>query len=527
MSQLASISSTSSESTPVSDVDAPPLVCHVQSARGSGIFTGSTPPPLPPFSDPSFQYVFDLKIGICSSMFDFTDTEPEPMKGAKTDALGEFVNFLQGSGIVSIPPLYIENLFEMAALNVLREDPIFPTAGPTQFYAHPIVEPAMPHLVPCYRILSRIVDSFPRASFLRFPFAHRLLFLTQLPDARERNLIADLLKRYFMVRTEQQIPFIRALTSHLIMIRDGSLIPLAAPPLLLVAASCIATGLKRFPKEILPLIHMGVFPLVSHPELPIFLSAMKLLLAQVLFTELPELAIPFALRLQNTWPVLSGSKEVSYADLLVTIAPVFPAVPFGRISKGYFGFLLQLLQGPNHQVAMTVMSIYERTQWIELLATYGRAIVPMFYPVLLELSGGHWNNGVREKSRKIVAMMEKESAAETAKLRKASYGQGRGQEIGELDDARVRRWFRIIDAVATSARKQTLMDKVVQSNREDPDPKRMYARFIARGQLGEEGAGQKPIEVPRALSFSMQVAGRGPVAKLPSRASCLGLTLKK
>jgi hypothetical protein len=425
----------------------------------------------------------------------------------------------------------------MASLNILRDDPTFPDEIQSGAYTCHLVEPAMCYLFPCYQILSRCLDHLPDAPFITFSLVHRLFFLTQLPDNQERSLIAEFLKEYYTVRLAEQPKFIRALRDQFVLLRENSLIPLAAPPLLAIALHCISMGLRVHSREVLSLINVGVFPLVSHEYLPTFFPVFRQVLFRRIFEDMPELALGFAVRLQNTWPVASAAKSVCFAELLLSTACCLTQSQFGSIAWLFFGFMLGMLNSPVFIVRLAAMSIYEKPEWIPLLRHHHTVFLDKLFLPIVALSTRDWHHEVRVKSARICAIMEKESPGDCARLKldaqHARLESDAMHEHREDDNLGLRRWSQIIAAVADERQKPELLRRAqaVFSDREDPKARR--SRFLpGQEQAGyDELFGRRKLQVSRATVSTTHVdedlsKGGGRGAYKPLRNSFLGFLAK-
>jgi hypothetical protein len=450
------------------------MICAVKSTLSSIAFDALIPPPLPPRSDSSFNRVLDAKIKICSEMCDFSAPE-DPRTQLKRDTLAELANLLCTGDYLAIPIHHIQSLYAMACLNVLREDPVFPTFIETVDWTVPVVEPAMFHLSICYRILSRIIDGFPEASFITFSLVNRLFVLTQLPDARERGCIVDLLKRYYSVHVPQQVQFLRSLTVRFITVVDQNLTPWSVIPLIMVFIHCFNTCIRIYRQDLANLVINGIVPLATHDSLAIFLPSFKIAMFQVIAPAMPEAISALASRLQKTWPLLSGKREVCYVDLLITLAPFLPQTTFACMSRTYFSFLAYLLESPNYMVLLHVMSMFERHEWLPLIQMHKVLVIERLYLVFRGLDT-HWNFDVRENSQKIVSMFDKDSRSEVAKLKQAIARKraNSGDLQPDVEEVkRVQAWSRLIMANAPDP---IMIDMIQEAA--NPSRKKQLSHFM-------------------------------------------------
>jgi hypothetical protein len=416
---------------------------------------------------------------------------------------------LAGGAFTKITIAHIRATFQMVVQNVIRVDPVFPTALQTIMYSVAIVEPAMPHLTPCYRILIRLIGCFPSADFINFSLVRRLLFLTQLPDPSERHLVSEVLKKYHMTHPEEHLQFIRTLKSTLSSFLENELIPLAGIPLITVVAHCIGANSRSHRDEVLSLVRTGVIPLLSHKSLNLFFNPYKSLVFQIVLPEFPDEAISLAVKLQNTWPVQCGPKEACFTELLLGIPPILKPNQLSICARQLFTFLAYLLRSVNFAVLMAVMSIFERPDWNSVLRAHGPIAIDRLYPRVSDLSKMGENYDVGAKSLKVMALMEKQSPSEVARLSKRPNASG--ESANPFDNQIMRKWSELIWVGAEKEDKQALLKEAGEMCQREWDPAAPRSHFMpGQQQQGfQEMFTPKAIDLPKAQTQVQLTAKRG------------------
>jgi hypothetical protein len=444
-------------------------------------------------------------------------TVPDDGSGSralKTSTLEELAGLFFTWGSCSLPLPHVTAIWNMACANVLRDDATFPTARETSHFSAVMVEPCMPHLTQCYRICGAIIDNFPNEEFMGFSLVRRLLKMTQLPDLQERSLIADLLKRYYNQHADQRVHFMQALRDHLIAIRTGILIPLAAAPSFLVVAHCVTVSLKAHRPLVHNLIVQGVLPLIESDYLPVFWSALKLALVQVIIPSLPEVGIPMCLRLQNAWPVQNGGKE----NCCVQFAAMLPALlapnVFDRIARHFFLFMSSLLSSPHFQVVLEALSIYERLDMRPLIRSHTPFVLDRYFPATFEHSSKHWNHDVRIHAAAVLTIMEKEWPADFVRSRKAAQ-YGSNSKSSSSGNPKLQQWQQIIMAALPEPERKAMIGKAAAACQFDLDPRKKRSHFMPYCQHPEfkDLFRANAVELPRTCSASLPPINAGALMK--------------
>jgi hypothetical protein len=295
----------------------------------------------------------------------------------------------------------------MIVKNILRVDPVFPSALDTYLYTIEVVEPTWPILKNCYDLLQDFMLKFHDWPSLNMGLCKRLFFLSQQPDRRERDALHHILVTYYDIRPSDRHEFIRTLGSRLVFIQEEIYTPLAAVPLLMCVTHVITHESQRYRIPLLDLLQVGVLPLLDSQYLPIFGPALALTLTNGYLQGSPELSWMILEAIQKHWPKTSGVKQVCFADLLLSVLLRIPQTDFLAIHKDLFPFLAQLALSTNAIVITIVFSIFDRPAWCRLLKLVGFQAVEPLYDALC-VNQKHWMATIRAKSAQLLESIAKD-----------------------------------------------------------------------------------------------------------------------
>lgn len=450
-----------SEYSPVVDMEVPNVITLAVSRQmpSDALFSQAKLAPLPPVTDPSFEELLGGKLHLCSQLMDFSATdETARLRDEKSDTLLELDSLLENRReALKLNGMLRRAIFRMIATNVLREDPVFPTAQKTGDYTINVLEPSWAHLFLCHQMLTRFVVLFPDAEYVNFSVVQRALFLTQVPDANERVHFVNFLKAYYDTHPGERVRFLKAVRDKLVLLREGGLVPFCAMPLLLCVTHILSRGICDMLKVFKDMVTQALLPLLAHRYLPVYYQNYKTTLVMVA-RELPELKLVILQAIQDLWPVCSGTKSAFTADLLVYMASTIPGPVFALMSGQFFLFCAKQCYSDNFKLVSAILSMFTRDYIVRFIRENAVAAIDRLYEPLQHVAKNHWCLAVRERALQALERMEKVDKTDYAKkanavrsreetLKKQAAGLLPIHRINE-DNRPLRKWTQIIKLAA-------------------------------------------------------------------------------
>jgi hypothetical protein len=274
---------------------------------------------------------------------------------------------------------------------------VFPTREKTDNYTITITDPRWSHLNACYQILKGYFRRFPFSDLIDCSLVRRLLFLAQVPDARERAEIGAFLCLYFDRRSLERIQLLKEIKYRLILLRDVPLMPYCGTTLLLVARHILTHSSRECSSHIAGLFFGAVLPLVTGRDLGVFYSQLRALVIDFV-TEYPTIGVEVLKDIQNRWAITSAYKEPLMLNLVVNVAMVLSESDFSRIAGHFFKFLSELMNSPNSLVVDQAISVFRNADTLKFLAKH-----PSFVKTFLEDSVrklvNHWSYDIGAGAR--------------------------------------------------------------------------------------------------------------------------------
>ena len=394
---------------PVVDMEVPSVITLAVSRQvpEDQVISTTELPPLPPVTDPSFEELLGQKLHLCSQLMDFTvKGENDKQKDEKSKTLMELLSLFENKReALKLNGKLRRAIFRMIERNVLRVDPVFPTAAKTSDYTLNIVEPSWPHLFTCHQLLTQFVILFPDAEYVNFAVVQRALFLTQVPDANERIHFVNFLKAYYDTHPKDKRALLHVVRDKLILLVDVKLVPYCAMPLLLCLTHMMLRDVRNMREDFVHVAKEALLPLMGHRYLPLYYGTYKTAIAMVV-RELPEVRVAIFNQLQAKWPVQCGAKEGLFCDLLIYMVSQIPSSAFVLFARQFFMFSARLCYSPNFKVVNNVLALFGREELNKFIKENVTMAVNQLYEPFYWASQHHWCIAIRELAVKMLEAME-------------------------------------------------------------------------------------------------------------------------
>lgn len=430
------------------DADVPEtMVVNTQQnvSRTKFDFSGLTE--LPPSGSPDFLPAVQLRIDICKYICDFSSSTQNQQlaRRTKTIALKDLVWLMnRKKDVLSFPPELQHSMFSMFEDNIFGQTPFIDVKTESLVGAL-VVDPAWEHLEHVYRILMGFIRFFPNAEELNVRTAKRAVILMNLPDPNERTGLASFLKAYLTLRPGDTNELIEAMRHALVNVQERAYTAFAVVPILSVLQGIDWSTIS--PEITYDLVVRTILPLVTHPHLKTFHSAMKSLFSMMLKDryDLQKIVIE---RMIAQWPRTCADKQPPYlAVLLQTLKVTGPQV-FNQIGPKIFAFLGSLVESQHYKVALVALQLWTAPEAPFIHENKKLAWKYFLSPVTL-VAKEHWNKSVKTLAANVLTALKRCSAQKPMSLSRtarnalltSSFSEGQPDENTALQGwAMIARW---------------------------------------------------------------------------------------
>lgn len=363
-------------------------------------------PKLPSVTDSKFDSVFYQKLQICSQIIDFTSTNDQvTQKEIKTKTICEFIELFENKRELSgITLKHQQLIFDMLSKNIFKQTPFFPSTILAADYSLTLVDPSWSHLFYCYQILNRFVQVFPESPLITLNVIKKTIDLTELPDTNERMQLLAFLRSYYSLHPENQSPMLKHVTNKLIDLHDGVATPFCALPLILFISHMFNKSQPSTLGEFKQTVKDGVLPLMSLPYLSMYSGSIKQLLSNMASSD-SSLVLEFLRSIELQWPLLDGTKQVYFLQILIGIWEKMNLSAFKPMSTRVFTFLAEYVEAPQARVCQTILDIWDNVANDSWVAINSRSAIHAMYESVLNVVEKSWNKKSVEKASKALSEM--------------------------------------------------------------------------------------------------------------------------
>lgn len=481
-----------SEYNPVVDMEVPSVITIAVDRRVPAddmvIHATTELPPLPPVTDPSFEELLASKLHLCSQLFDFTvKGQDAKQKDEKSKTLLELLSLFENKReALKLNGKLRRAIFRMIERNVLRVDPVFPTAVKTSDYTLNILEASWPHLFTCHQLLTHFVYLFPDAEFVNFGVVRRAFFLTQVPDANERVHFVNFLKAYYDTHPKERLEFLRVVRDKLVLLADDTLVPYCGMPLLLCVMHILTRGVNEMLDEFTSLVKEALLPLLSHRYLPLYYSTYKSAILTILGSVgLPDMKLDVLNAIQAKWPIQSSAKESLFGDLLASVVSLMPSSTFSLFARQFFLFSARLCYSPNYKAVNAMLAIFAREDLKKFVKENLSMSINQLYEPIYWASKHHWCIAIRERAVTVLETLETMAKPDCQRKKTSIKAKEDGKSVlaaRKEENDPLRKWMIVAKQACANIKdfdQETLFGEIKEVCVLEPDvSKRDVSRFI-------------------------------------------------
>jgi hypothetical protein len=362
-------------------------------------------------SDPEFGTILQIHLSVCSTPGGL-GPNGDAHRQQKQISLREMHFLLSGSDLSPIDSDQKSAIFDMLLYKLLRIDPVFPSALATSLYTIELVEPEWNTLALCYDVLQRFMRSFADFEDLNLDLVKRFMFLTQLPDQRERRAIQAVLVQFFEGHPEHRTAFLKALTSRLLLLQADVVIPLSGTVLLAVVRQILPLAAQPYHAEVNQLFMIGILPLLKSHWFSVFAAAFNTLFCEEIPKFFPAFPLAVIRSMQSNWPRTSPGKQACFAQTLTVIIAVLPEPAVSEQLPIVMGIFIKLLTGTNFLAMRAILPNLAQREWRRPLARLPAPLKRDLRDALIDLGCGHWEPNIREGARRLSELYATELTAD-------------------------------------------------------------------------------------------------------------------
>jgi hypothetical protein len=354
-----------------------------------------------------FETVLIQNLALCSVIMDFTRSGAVSEQiTAKQVCLTDLTGLFNCQGVAeAVTPRLQVMIFEMLRANIFVQDPTY-LMGHTRFdYSVPIVEPSWPHLEWCFHVLLGFIETFPNSEVFTFEVAQRAVYLTQLPDLRERVQLTSFLRSYVNTHATTRDRFARLLAKQLLDVLDEAALPFCCDPLIVLFGHLVGCygGINDLLTQV---FCISVLPLIRYRYFPLFCRHLTKVLNGLLTTR-TALIGPTLRAIEKYWSQTDSAKQGMILEMLIAIVGAIPQPLFESLAQRFFKFIAACLLLPNLKVIDLILDL-----WIEepvkdwMKNNVKCAMVAMLANVSV-LADKFWFPTANEKATRAVVAMAK------------------------------------------------------------------------------------------------------------------------
>lgn len=338
--------------------------------------------PFPDIHDPSFDKILQIKLEICSYIFDFSKDDQIEQREIKTEALEHILGLFQDKIIASLlNPFQQQAIFRMIERNIFQIDPKFPTFTPVIEHLPPFSEPSWPHRSISYQILIQFIQLFPDAQCININIVKKIICHFQLPDPNERLQLVVFLKKYIELHEKEHAPILFMIKNAMIFLNDEFYNGYCLVPIISIFSHIILKYYSKLKEEILNVFFEAFVPLVSYNYASLSFQHFKNVFLLMIRTD-RDLAYLILKKLQKLWPHQNNSKQAAYTDLLISISASLDHRIFEKFSLNFFSFLRDLLFSQQFKLVDTIINIFVNESYSSWLTENSTILIDkLFEPI--------------------------------------------------------------------------------------------------------------------------------------------------
>jgi hypothetical protein len=204
------------------------------------------------------------------------------------------------------------------------------------------------------------------------------------------------------------------------------LISFSGVTLLSLSRQVIPGTLQRHRAEAEKLLMTGVLPLWRSPWFNVFSLAFTGLLCDDVCGNWPGFGPALIKIVRKHWPRTSPVKQVSFAQVLMALAPLLAPPDLPRQLPIVMGFVVKLVTGPNLLALRFILPRLETPEWRRLIAATGAGMRRELGEAIADIAARHWDTQMRE----VAGRLNEKNAAE-------SKGDGKRRNGAEASGANV------------------------------------------------------------------------------------------
>jgi hypothetical protein len=261
---------------------------------------------------------------------------------------------------------------------------------------------------------------------------------------RERRAVAFLLMSYYEVNFDGRFDFLFAIESQLVDLRDGTVLPFAAAPLLTCLARAMELSLAGQEDEFRRILINAVLPLVWWPHLEIAFTEIVSVFTRFIASS-PDFALEVLIALQKKWPY--STREETSARMAIAIFCVMERSVSDPLAPSFFHFMASGLRSPDSLLVHALLGIFERPDGVEVIRAYAGHAIAYLYAPLRDIRDRHWWNklhAVAELGLSVIASVDPD-AFELA----AASPPGEAADSPTIDFFPLTKWQAVINLAAT------------------------------------------------------------------------------
>jgi len=363
------------------------------------------------------------KLKLCNYVCDFASARDEDgqHREQKRRTLLEIVDYMHSCR--DLGENFMGQVIDTVSHNIFR-------AFPPQLEDYdpdeddPFLDPSWPHLQVVYEILLRFivhpeVSGKLHTSIVSREFCSKIVELFKTEDPRERDYLKTILHRIY-----GKFMGLRSNIRRLISNTFAKFVyePKRHPgigELLEILGSIINGFALPLKKEHVNFLKNALLPLHESPWLMGYHQQLCYCVAQYVEKD-AAMALPVMTSLLRSWPYHVSSKQVLYLNELEEIMELTAEPVVLKLAGPLFTCIARCVGSEHFQISERALFLWNNDHLTMngcLNQNYSSLIIPVIYPVLLDIVENHWNATVQGLSDNVIKLLQ---AADDATCRRVA-----------------------------------------------------------------------------------------------------------
>ncbi|OHT03777.1 phosphoprotein phosphatase [Tritrichomonas foetus] len=362
-------------------------------------------PMLPHQIDSTFSSLFPKKVNIISSICDFSRPEADQeAKSIKSSTINELIILYSDTKLAKTIPLSLnKELLLSIWKNIKREIPRIPFLMMCADDEPRIEEPGLPHLIPLYTLLQKLIQSNPIPDLFNSDFSRNLIKLFAYPDFNERDQLSLTLLRYWSAFPNRQEMILNEIAALLGEYQFGDAPKFVVWPCLSFLYRSMKNSNSNVADIYVKIFSVHIVPLLTSAHFVSFYPQYKLLIESFLSIHTRYTA-SFLKAVLNRFPTTRPGKQASFIEIINNTFSKLSLSECQPLIKPLFNIYAKCASGCV-KVAEMSFQIWTRRDLIPLIMENAKVIFPIVQQPLIICSKDYWSITIQNKALTVLKAM--------------------------------------------------------------------------------------------------------------------------